>query len=147
MPIERQVALLTPIFAAVAGALTTGVGSATGIPKKDLVALFIAGATAAAGAALKWLHGRQKFVQFETDAQKLYHTVSTAVLANQQAGPALTDIEAALRSHTDQIVLAIGKSVHAPPSAVEVAQAVLERVARPAPIPPVPVPSSPEVSQ
>jgi hypothetical protein len=64
-PVNRVVAFLTPVFAAGAA-----VGSAwlikhfPGLPvpgQAELLGAEISGATAAAGAALKWLHGHQAF--------------------------------------------------------------------------------------
>jgi hypothetical protein len=64
MPLNRIVVLLTPVFAALAGWLTEWVaqhfpGTPT-LDKAQLTALFIAGATYAAGQAAHWLHGWQK---------------------------------------------------------------------------------------
>jgi len=120
LSIERVVALLTPLFAVAAGAISTGVGSATGVPSKDYVALFIAGATAALGAALKWLDGRAKFVQFKGDVEGVVHTVVGQVMANTTAAPALGDIEGLLRLHVDPIVAALAADVHASPSVAEI---------------------------
>lgn len=64
-PVNRVVAILTPVFAAGAA-----VGAAwlakhfPGLPvpgQAELLAAEISGATAATGAALKWLHGHQAF--------------------------------------------------------------------------------------
>lgn len=127
--IERVVALLTPVFAIAAGALSTGIGSVVGIPAPDFVALFVAGGTAATGGALKWLHGRQKFVNFVDDAEKVAESVIAKIKADQLAGPALTDIESILRAHTGQIVDYIGKNLHLPPTADEVAKQILKEAA------------------
>jgi hypothetical protein len=64
MTIERFVVLITPIFAGLAGWLVEWIsvhfpGTPT-LDKAQLTAVFIAGATAAAGAAVKWLHERSK---------------------------------------------------------------------------------------
>jgi hypothetical protein len=64
MTIERLVALITPIFAGLAGWIVEWVsihfpGTPT-LDKAQLTAVFVAGATAAFGAALTWLHNRAK---------------------------------------------------------------------------------------
>lgn len=127
--IERVVLVLTPLFSAAAGAISTGAGAATGIPSKDYVVLFGFGAASGLGAAIKWLHGRQKFVQFETDTEKVVAKFKAVVEENKPVALALTDIEGALKSHTNQIVKAIGDAVHLPPSAQEVADQILAKAA------------------
>lgn len=127
--IERVVALLTPAFSVAAGALSTGIGSAVGIPKADFVALFTGGLVAGASAALKWLHGRQKFVNFIDDADKVADGVVAKIQANPAGGLALADIEGILKAHTAQIIDAIGKTVHAPPSVEDVAKQIIASAA------------------
>ena len=62
---NRIVALLTPVFAALAGGLATWVADtvpgAPSIDSGELTAIFIAGATAATAAAYKWLDGWAKY--------------------------------------------------------------------------------------
>lgn len=62
--INRVVALLTPIFAGVAGWIAQWCAEhlpgAPNLDSGELTAVFIAGATAATGAALQWLNGWQK---------------------------------------------------------------------------------------
>ncbi len=127
--IERAVALLTPLFSGASGLIVTyiakivpGVHLAGG----EVTALFITGATAATAAALKWLHGRQKFVNFTTDAD---HVVKQVVAAVQNIGGApLVDVERVLAAHEANIVQAIGNAVHAPPSAEEIAQKLVQEL-------------------
>jgi hypothetical protein len=64
MTISRIVTLLTPIFAGLAGwVCQLAAQYLPGTPSLDegeLTAIFIAGATAAVAAAVKWLDGRSK---------------------------------------------------------------------------------------
>lgn len=64
MSISRIVTLLTPVFAGLAGwVCTLAAQYLPGHPSLDsgeLTAVFIAGAAAAAGSAVKWLDGRSK---------------------------------------------------------------------------------------
>lgn len=63
MGLNRIVALLTPIFAGLAGAVVQWIAEnfpgAPQLSSGELTAVFVAGAAAAAAAALKWLHGWQ----------------------------------------------------------------------------------------
>lgn len=65
MPTNRLVALLTPAFSAVAAIGTAWARKhCPGLPVPsvtELVGIELSAATAAAGAALKWLHGHQKW--------------------------------------------------------------------------------------
>lgn len=152
MSIERVVALLTPLFAALAGVITSAAGQlvpGVTLNPADVTALFIAGSTAAAAAALKWLHGRQKFVQqLHATWAPVGHFVE-GVKADAVAGPALEDIEKVLRAHTEQIISAVGSAVHAPPSVEQIMQAMAKALAHPAPAPapapPAAVPPPPPV--
>jgi hypothetical protein len=64
MTLSRFVTLLTPVFAGLSGWVTTlAVEYLPGAPTLDqgeLTAIFVAGATAGAGAAIKWLDGLSK---------------------------------------------------------------------------------------
>lgn len=64
MPLNRLVALLTPVFALAAGACATWLAEhfpGVTIPEDTLQEIFIAGAVAVLAPALHWLHGWQKF--------------------------------------------------------------------------------------
>jgi len=91
-PLNRVVVLLTPLFTAAAA-----VGSAwlvkhfPGLPvpsQGELLGVELAGATAAGGAALKWLHGHQKYEDrlavLERDAIHIATTVTDAAEAGGQ---------------------------------------------------------------
>lgn len=134
LSVERVVALLTPLFAAISAALTGWVGTHfPGLPQLnpgDVTALQLAGATAGAGAALKWLHGRQQFTRSLTALDALIKSEVSKATADQQAGPALEDIAGLLEQHTGQIVQAVATAVHAPPSAAEVLDELLDRAAQ-----------------
>lgn len=118
MSIERFVAITTPLFAAVAGALTAWLGKHfPGLPSlnpADVTALMAAGALSASAAALKWLHGRAHYTEIVADADKaraeLEH-LQQQVAANPTAGPALADIESLLRTHEAQVETVIDEHV------------------------------------
>ncbi len=67
--INRLVALLTPVFAGVAGWFATwaseNLPGAPSLDQGELTAIFIAGATAGLAAAWKWLDGWQKHEERE----------------------------------------------------------------------------------
>ena len=136
LSIERVVALFTPAFAAVAAALTAWLGTHfPGLPKlnpADTTALLVAGATAGAAAALKWLHGRQHFLSQAATVEAFVKSEIAKALANQQAGPAIEDIEKIVRDNADQIVAAIGSAVHAPASIEQIVDEILARLQKPA---------------
>jgi hypothetical protein len=72
MPLNRLVALLTPVFALAAGACAAWLAEnfpGVDIPPDTLQAIFIAGATAVLAPALHWLHGWQKWETREETAQ------------------------------------------------------------------------------
>lgn len=72
MPTNRLVALLTPLFTAVAG-LATGAAAKYGLhlDPTQVTSIEIAAATAGAGAALKWLHGHQQYERLISEATNL----------------------------------------------------------------------------
>lgn len=129
LSVERVVALLTPAFAALSAAGTGWLSRHfPGLPHlnpTDTTALMVAGATAGAGAALKWLHGRAQFTRSAAALEALIKSEVAKATANQQAAPALDDIEDLLTGHTSQIVQAIATAVHAPPSVAQVVEAIL----------------------
>jgi len=64
MPLNRLVALLTPVFALLAGACATWLADhvpGVNVSEDMLQEIFIAGAVAVLAPALHWLHGWQKF--------------------------------------------------------------------------------------
>jgi hypothetical protein len=131
--IERVVALLTPVFAAAAGWVSTEIAKlipGLGIPRDQLVAVFVGGATIAAGSALKWLHGRQKFVNFTTNSDqvvdKVVAEVQKTVAANSNLSGAVSQIESALNAHQSAIEQAL--SSHLPAGAQEVAQEIVRQL-------------------
>jgi hypothetical protein len=133
MSIEKAVALATPLFAA-GSAWLTGVVAANfpGLPAVapgDVTALEITGATAAAAAALKWLHGRAAFAKDAANARLALDLaekhVAAVVAANPAAGPALADIENLLASHDEAIVSRLGAMIKAPPSVTQVVEQIL----------------------
>lgn len=72
MPLNRLVALLTPVFALAAGACAAWLAEnfpGVDIPPDTLQAIFIAGATAVLAPALHWLHGWQKWETREETVQ------------------------------------------------------------------------------
>lgn len=81
---SRVVAFLTPVFAAGSAALTPWLVKYTGlhIGPSEVTTLSVTGATAAAAAALKWLHGSSLWERdqaaFERYANPVEHAVETA---------------------------------------------------------------------
>lgn len=64
--IGRIVVLLTPLLAAISGAIVTWVGTVVpgaNLDGTELTALFVAGAFAVSGAIFKWLENRGKYEQ------------------------------------------------------------------------------------
>ncbi|MDA0178742.1 hypothetical protein OJ997_00420 [Solirubrobacter phytolaccae] len=64
MPLNRLVALLTPVLALAAGGCATWLAQnfpGVNIPQDTLQEIFIAGAVAVLAPALHWLHGWQKW--------------------------------------------------------------------------------------
>jgi hypothetical protein len=129
LSIERVVAALTPVFAAGAGWVTSVVGNnipGVHIPSGWVAALFSTGAAAAAAAALKWLHGRQKFVNFTTDSE---HVIQEVVSRLQAFGGApLMDIEKVLAAHESNIINAVGSKIGLSPSAEEIAKKIVQEL-------------------
>ena len=121
MSIERVVAVLTPLFGAASGWVTGWVANHfPGLPAispGDVTAIEIAGFSGAVAAALKWLHGRQKFVAFTDEAKQTLEDALAKVRAtlaqNPQAGLAVADIEQLLRTHEASIEQAIDHHVPA----------------------------------
>lgn len=68
--VNRIVALLTPVFTAGA-ALASAYAAKHGLnlSASEVLTVEVAAATAAGGAALKWLHGHQKYEQIVHDAE------------------------------------------------------------------------------
>lgn len=73
MPLPRIVALLTPVFTALAAVGSGFVARHTGVTfsPDELLAIEIATATAAGGSALKWLHGSQAIDKYVHEAAQL----------------------------------------------------------------------------
>jgi hypothetical protein len=110
--IERVVAVLTPAFAA-ASAWLSGAVARYGInlDKTQTTALMVAGATAALGAAWKWLEGRQKWAALEVELQKVEKAGSLVV----------NSIDPQLEDQLRQIVATESQKVFANPDLREIA--------------------------
>ncbi len=80
MPVNRVVALLTPVFTLASVAASQLVLTRFGfhVPPEALVPVETTVAVSAAGSALKWLHGHQKY-------EELVHDGLMAELAIQHA--------------------------------------------------------------
>ncbi len=127
--IERVVALFTPAFAAGAGWVTSIVAKAipgVNLPSGWVAALFGIGATAGLSAALKWLHGRQKFVNFTTDSEHIIQEVTSRLQA--VGGLPLQEIEHMLESHASSIVQQLGDKIGAPNLAETIAQEIVKQL-------------------
>jgi hypothetical protein len=74
IPTNRLVALLTPVFTAVAAVGTAWLGKhfpGLPVPTKTQVVVYEGlGASAALGSALKWLHGHQKYEAIVADTEQ-----------------------------------------------------------------------------
>lgn len=135
LSIERVVAILTPIFGAgsawLTGLIATKFPGLPTIPAGDVTALEIAGFTGATAAALKWLHGRQKYVSLTDDAKRtildLEAHMHAYLATNPAAAAAISDIEGTLKAHESNIIAAIDQHV---PSVIGQALAVLFRQAQ-----------------
>jgi hypothetical protein len=128
--IERVVALLTPFFSAGAGWVTSIIANnipGVSIPSGWVAGLFATGTTAAAVAALKWLHGRQKFVNFTTDSENVVHEVVARLQA--LGGTPLVNIEQAvagqLKGHEAAIIDGVISKIGLPPSADDLAKKIV----------------------
>lgn len=127
--IERVVAAFTPVFAAVSGWLTTVVGTnvpGVTVPRGDVTALFVAGATAAILGAVTWLVGRSGWTRHvaavKQDLTSVEGTVRKVLADQPQLATALSSIEGYLRAHEDNIIKAIEDKVGASPTAEQVVQ-------------------------
>jgi hypothetical protein len=90
MPLNRVVALATPLFAAAAGWVATWLADnvpGVSIDQGALEEIFIAGALVALAPAAQWLHGWQKWETRQADAQ-------TALEIANAAPPTLVAVEA-----------------------------------------------------
>jgi len=90
MPLNRLVALLTPLFALAAGACATWLAEhfpGVTISEDQLTQIFIAGAVAVLAPALHWLHGWQKF-----EARDAAALVAADASDNALAAPAGEDL-------------------------------------------------------
>lgn len=116
MSLNRVVAFLTPVFAAVAG-----VGSAwlarhfpgiPPLPPADIVAFEITAATTAAGAALKWLHGSQlaeRYVHEGEQFAKSLHLQATesGLITPDQESAVVAQLKAEAVTLRDQLIDAV----------------------------------------
>jgi hypothetical protein len=90
MPLNRVVALLTPLFAAAAGWVATWLAEnvpGVSIDQGALEEIFIAGALIALAPAAQWLHGWQKYEARRAEAQ-------TALEIANAAPPTLIAVDA-----------------------------------------------------
>ena len=91
MPLNRVVALATPLFAAAAGWVSTWLAEnipGVSISESALEEIFIAGALIALAPAAQWLHGWQKWEARQADAQQALEIANAAP-------PTLIAVEAA----------------------------------------------------
>ncbi len=81
MPLNRVVALATPLFAAAAGWLATWLADnvpGVNIPQSALEEIFIAGALVALAPAAQWLHGWQKWEGRQAETQQALEIANAA---------------------------------------------------------------------
>jgi hypothetical protein len=109
LPVNRVVALLTPVFSA-----ASAVGSAwllkhfPGVPTpsaSELLGVEVTVATSAGAAALKWLHGHQAWEKRVAEFDPQIDLVGHAVKVVTQADPKLkADLEALVQSEVARLV-------------------------------------------
>jgi hypothetical protein len=139
MPINRLVALLTPVFSAAAAIGTAYVRKHfPGLPVPstgELTGLEITAATAGAASALKWLHGHQKW---EERIDWAAHASQALVASAQKADP----------TYTQQVERYVQGEIAALEERLAVAAPVVsdaEEFANQPPPPPAPGPAQPPV--
>ena len=81
MPLNRVVALATPLFAAAAGWVATWLADnvpGVNIPQSALEEIFIAGALVALAPAAQWLHGWQKWEGRQAETRQALEIANAA---------------------------------------------------------------------
>src|SRR6185312_15056998 len=103
MPLNRIVALCTPLFTAVAG-VVSGYAAKYGfhLDPTQVVAVEALAATSAAGSALKWLHGSQKVEAYAAEAA-LVEKLIAAELAQAGVKFSPDEVEAKLQALIAQL--------------------------------------------
>lgn len=114
MPLNRVVALFTPVFAAAAavgtGLLTKYVG--VSIPASDIVALEIAGASVAAGSALKWLHGSQLAEKYAHEIQLQANALAHAAAVEGIKIPTESELVKAAEAEAARLAAQLASTVN-----------------------------------
>ena len=85
---NRIVAVLTPLFSALAAGICTWVAKhvpGVQLSQEDLTSVFIAGALVALAPALQWLHGWQKWEARHDEAEQLIETAAVGAIAEAPA--------------------------------------------------------------
>ncbi len=133
MSIERVVTILSPLFTALSGAIVAWVAkSFPGGPQLDpaeISGLFALGSAAGIAALLKWLHGRAHYVQLTATFEHERALAAAYATEHPAIEATVADFEKVLTAHEDQVVAKLGALVHAPPSALEVADQILAAAA------------------
>jgi len=103
MPLNRIVALCTPLFTAVAG-VVSGYAAKYGfhLDPTQVVAVEALAATSAAGSALKWLHGSQKVEAYAAEAARVEKLIA-AELAQAGVKFSPDEVEAKLQALIAQL--------------------------------------------
>jgi hypothetical protein len=129
---DTLVRVLTPILTPLAGALSAIIAKAVpgvNIDRTGIVALMLLGAVSALLPALHYLHKNAKVQKLDSDVDGLADKVAGKINADPAAHSGVEEIKAELEAHKAEIVDAIAKAIHAPPSVDQVAQQVVRSLA------------------
>jgi hypothetical protein len=129
MSIERFVTILSPLFAALSGAIVAWTAkNFPGGPQLDpaeISGLFALGATAGIAAVLKWLHGRAHYVELKARFDHELALYGSTETKHPEIAGTVADVEKVFISHQDEIVAKLAALVKAPPSVQDVADEIL----------------------
>lgn len=138
---------LVPVCTAVSAALTGWLARhfpGVALPAKDLTALMVAGGVAGATGALHWLQRQPKVVHLADEARLELAKIRADIAANTALTAPLSEIEAVVAAHADQVVQEVGSAVHAPASVVTMVESIVnalegQKAQAPTPVAVVPV--------
>lgn len=119
-------AVLTPLVGAGAAYLAK---HGLALPTGAVVTLGVAGAAATLTMGWHWVQRQTEFQSVEHIAEHVAGRVNDAIAANPATEAAKQTLLHALESQTGQLLDALSKAVHLPPSAEEVAKEILGQVA------------------
>lgn len=117
--------IATPI---VAGATALAAKKGVQLPNGAVVTLTVATALGVLGAGFHWLQRQPVVLRTEDELERLAESVAAKIKADPAAAGAVQDLGDQLKTHTDQIIAAIGTAVHAPVSVEDVAKQLAQAV-------------------